>query len=78
MTATIEETQETGSAGVGRIAQLLEQLSEDQRRVIERRFFAQRSIREIAHDMGRSEGAIKQLQFRALETLRAQVRNRHE
>jgi hypothetical protein len=28
--------------------------------------------------MGRSEGAIKQLQYRALETLRAQVRNRHE
>jgi hypothetical protein len=28
--------------------------------------------------MGRSEGAIKQLQFRALETPRAQVRNRHE
>jgi DNA-directed RNA polymerase specialized sigma24 family protein len=27
--------------------------------------------------MGRSEGAVKQLQFRALETLRAQVRNRH-
>ena len=59
-------------------AQLLDQLPEDQRRVIERRFFAQRSIRDIARDMGRSEGAIKQLQFRALETLRAQVRNRHE
>ena len=58
--------------------QLLDQLPDDQRRVIERRFFAQRSIREIAHEMGRSEGAIKQLQFRALETLRAQVRNRHE
>ena len=58
-------------------AQLLAQLPGDQRRVIERRFFAERSIREIAHEMGRSEGAIKQLQFRALETLRAQVRNRH-
>ena len=59
-------------------AQLLEQLPDDQRRVIDRRFFAQRSIRDIAREMGRSEGAIKQLQFRALETLRAQVRNRHE
>jgi DNA-directed RNA polymerase specialized sigma24 family protein len=28
--------------------------------------------------MDRSEGAVKQLQFRALETLRNQVRNRHE
>ena len=59
-------------------AQLLGQLPDDQRRVIERRFFAQKSIREIAHEMGRSEGAVKQLQFRALETLRAQLRNRHE
>jgi RNA polymerase sigma-70 factor (ECF subfamily) len=58
-------------------AQLLDQLPDDQRRVIERRFFAECSIREIAHEMGRSEGAVKQLQFRALETLRAQVRNRH-
>jgi RNA polymerase sigma-70 factor (ECF subfamily) len=59
-------------------AQLLERLPEDQRRVIERRFFEQRSIRDIAQEMGRSEGAIKQLQFRALETLRSQVRDRHE
>jgi DNA-directed RNA polymerase specialized sigma24 family protein len=46
--------------------------------VIEARFFGQRGIREIAKDMGRSEGAIKQLQFRALETLREQIGNRHE
>ena len=59
-------------------AELIERLPEDQRRVIESRFFWQRSIREIAQDMGRSEGAIKQLQFRALETLRDQIGNRHE
>ena len=59
-------------------AQLIERLPEDQRRVIEARFFGQRGIREIAKDMGRSEGAIKQLQFRALETLRDQIGNRHE
>ena len=58
--------------------QLLDRLPYDQRRVIECRFFAQRSIHEIAREMGRSEGAVKQLQFRALETLRAQVTNRHE
>jgi RNA polymerase sigma-70 factor (ECF subfamily) len=60
------------------LAQLLDRLPEHQRRVIERRFFERRSIREIAQELGRSEGAIKQLQFRALETLRSQVRNRHE
>ena len=59
-------------------AQLLDRLPDDQRRVLQQRFFAQRSIREIAQELGRSEGAIKQLQFRALETLRSQVRSRHE
>ncbi len=59
-------------------AQLLQRLPDDQRHVLVRRFFEQRSIREIAGEMGRSEGAIKQLQFRALETLRSQVKDRHE
>jgi DNA-directed RNA polymerase specialized sigma24 family protein len=38
----------------------------------------QRSIREIAQEFGRSEGAIKQLQFRALESLRDRVGGSHE
>jgi RNA polymerase sigma-70 factor (ECF subfamily) len=59
-------------------SQLLERLPQDQRHVIQRRFLEQRSIREIAREMDRSEGAVKQLQFRALETLRNQVRNHHE
>ena len=37
-----------------------------------------RSPREIAQELGRSEGAVKQLQFRALETLREQVRKSDE
>jgi RNA polymerase sigma-70 factor (ECF subfamily) len=58
--------------------QLVERLPEDQRLVIVRRFVDQKSVREIARELGRSEGAVKQLQFRALETLRGQVRNSHE
>ena len=58
--------------------QLLDRLPTDQRRVLEWRFFEQRSIREIAQELRRSEGAVKQLQFRALATLRDQMRNRHE
>ena len=58
--------------------QLVDQLSADQRLVILRRFVEQKSLREISQEMGRSEGAIKQLQFRALETLRAKVRSSHE
>jgi RNA polymerase sigma-70 factor (ECF subfamily) len=57
--------------------QLVDRLPGDQRHVIRRRFLDQRSIREIAEELGRSEGAIKQLQFRALETLRNQARSRY-
>jgi len=34
------------------------------------RFADEKSIREIAAELSRSEGAVKQLQFRALEHLR--------
>lgn len=59
------------------LAQLVNRLPDDQRLVIQRRFVDQKSVREIAQELGRSEGAIKQLQFRAIETLRNQVRSRH-
>jgi len=52
---------------------LVGELPADQRRVVELRFARERSIREIAHELGRSEGAVKQLQFRALQTLRARM-----
>ena len=58
--------------------QLVGSLPADQRRVIVSRFVEQKSIREIAHELKRTEGAIKQLQFRALEKLRAQVEGAHE
>lgn len=53
--------------------QLVDRLPEDQRRVIELRFGAGKSIREIAGEFERSEGAVKQLQFRALQNLRARL-----
>jgi RNA polymerase sigma-70 factor (ECF subfamily) len=46
-------------------------LPTDQRRVIELRFVQQKSIRQTAEELQRSEGAIKQLQLRAIEALRA-------
>ena len=57
--------------------QLVETLPEDQRRVIILRFVAQKSLREIAADLGRSDGAIKQLQLRALQNLRERIRSSH-
>ena len=53
-----------------RLFSAVDKLPEDQRRVIVMRFADEKSIREIADELGRSEGAVKQLQFRALENLR--------
>ena len=50
--------------------QQVERLPDVQRRVIEMRFVEEKSIREVASTLGRSEGAVKQLQLRALENLR--------
>lgn len=60
-----------------RLFQLVKRLPETQRRVVEERFVNQRSIREIAERLGKSEGAVKQLQLRALERLRAQMEGGH-
>jgi RNA polymerase sigma-70 factor (ECF subfamily) len=57
--------------------QLVDRLPETQFRVIHLRFVEQKSIREIAHELGRSESAVKQLQFRAMESLRAQMEGAH-
>jgi RNA polymerase sigma-70 factor, ECF subfamily len=61
----------------GRLFRLVEQLPADQQRVIGMRFAEEKSIREIAMELGRSEGAVKQLQFRALQNLRAQMEGAH-
>jgi RNA polymerase sigma-70 factor (ECF subfamily) len=52
---------------------LVEQLPADQRHVVTMRFAEEKSIREIAQHLKRSEGAIKQLQFRAITKLRSQL-----
>lgn len=57
--------------------QLVDRLPEAQFRVIHMRFVEQKSIREIAREMERSEGAVKQLQLRAIENLRAQMEGGH-
>lgn len=56
-----------------RLFRFVNQLPGDQRRVITMRFAEEKSIREIAENLGRSEGAVKQLQFRALQTLRERM-----
>jgi len=57
--------------------QLVNRLPETQFRVIHMRFVEQKSVREIAGELGKSEGAVKQLQLRAIESLRAQMEVDH-
>ena len=59
-----------------RLFRLVNSLPEDQKRVIVMRFAEQESIRAIAKHLKRSEGAVKQLQFRGLETLRTKLEPR--
>jgi RNA polymerase sigma-70 factor, ECF subfamily len=56
-----------------RLFRLVDELPSDQAQVIKMRFAEQKSIREIAGELGRSEGAVKQLQFRGLENLRIKL-----
>lgn len=53
-------------------------LPADQRRVIEMRFAREKGVREIARKLNRSEGAVKQLQFRAIRNLRSQLQKSPE
>ena len=56
---------------------LVDTLPPAQRDVLVARFAEQRSIADVARQLGRSEGAVKQLQLRAIEALRTQVRGSH-
>ena len=70
------QTQQTGledSERRAKLFRLVDELADDQRRVIAMRFAEEKSIKEIGEELGRSEGAVKQLQFRALQNLRAKL-----
>lgn len=60
-----------------RLFRLVDGLPAGQRRVLVMRFAEERSVREIAGALGRTEGAVKQLQFRGLQTLRSQLSNKN-
>jgi len=60
-----------------RLFRFVEELPAEQKRVIYGRFVEQHSIREIAQQLGKSEGAVKQLQFRAVQNLRERMEAGH-
>jgi len=59
-----------------RLFSAVDTLPDDQRRVIVMRFADEKSIREIADELRRSEGAVKQLQFRGLDNLRNRLQEK--
>jgi RNA polymerase sigma-70 factor (ECF subfamily) len=71
--AAIEDARMENIEQRAALFQLVKRLPEDQRKVVVWRFVEEKSVREIAQELRRSEGAVKQLQFRALEKLRAGV-----
>jgi len=66
--AEIEEVERRAT-----LFRLVSTLPEEQRRVVALRFVEQKSIKEVASEVGKSEGAVKQLQFRALSNLKARL-----
>ena len=66
--AEIEEVERRAT-----LFRLVSRLPEGQRRVVMLRFVEQKSIKEVASEICKSEGAVKQLQFRALSNLKARL-----
>jgi len=52
---------------------LVDTLPAEQRRVVMLRFVEQKSIKDVAREIHKTEGAVKQLQFRALSSLRGRL-----
>jgi RNA polymerase sigma-70 factor (ECF subfamily) len=66
--AEIEEVERRAT-----LFRLVGTLPDEQRRVVVARFVEEKSIKEVAREIRKTEGAVKQLQFRALTNLRARM-----
>src|SRR5258708_3003604 len=72
-----EEADQEEAQDLAKLFSLVRELPDDQRKGVEMRFAGEESIREIAGELGRTEGAVKQLQFRGLENLRTRIGGGH-
>ncbi len=66
--AEIEEVERRAT-----LFKLVDTLPAEQKNVVVLRFVEQKSIKEVARQIRKTEGAVKQLQFRALSNLRARL-----
>ena len=51
------------------LKRMLEELTDEQRQVIHMRFMADMSVQEVARTLGRTEGSVKALQHRGIQSL---------
>ena len=70
--ADIEEVERRAT-----LFRLVSTLPAEQQRVVVLRFVEQKSIKEVALEIRKTEGAVKQLQFRALSSLRSRMEDAH-
>jgi RNA polymerase sigma-70 factor (ECF subfamily) len=66
--AEIEEVERRAA-----LFRLVATLPQEQQRVVLLRFVQDKSIKEVARQIRKTEGAVKQLQFRALSSLRTRM-----
>ena len=66
--AEIEEVERRAT-----LFRLVDTLPPEQQRVVLLRFVQEKSIKEVAREIRKTEGAVKQLQFRALSSLRTRM-----
>lgn len=59
------------------IRHTLEELTADQRQVILMRFMGEMSVQEVAESLGRTEGSVKALQHRGLQSLARRLQPRY-
>ena len=80
--AALESAQAESEVGAAEIEEverratlfrLVDTLPVEQRRVVVLRFVEEKSIKEVAREIRKTEGAVKQLQFRALTSLRTRM-----
>jgi RNA polymerase sigma factor (sigma-70 family) len=71
--ASSAETAALAALSDAEVRHLLDQLTPDQRDVLLLRVFGDLPVAEVARVLGRTEGAIKQLQHRAIQQLRKRV-----
>jgi RNA polymerase sigma-70 factor (ECF subfamily) len=72
-TLVLAETELEKAERRATLFRLVDTLPAEQRRVVVLRFVEEKSIKEVAREIRKTEGAVKQLQFRALTSLRARM-----